>query len=95
MSSGAIFFSPSQLGTKVDDYWDSGKNLLQDAGKFLDSLFTYDKENIPDSVISKIQPYMENENFMPEAIQKASRECLRNVTDERTIHPLSFVGRVG
>jgi len=32
-----------KLGTKVDDYWEPGRGLLQDPGKFLDSLFKYDK----------------------------------------------------
>lgn len=32
-----------KLGEKVDDYWDAGKALLQDPGKFLESLFKYDK----------------------------------------------------
>ncbi|XP_025097584.1 dynein heavy chain 1, axonemal-like [Pomacea canaliculata] len=82
-----------KLGTKVDDYWDSGKNLLQDAGKFLDSLFTYDKENIPDSVISKIQPYMENENFMPEAIQKVSKACTSICQWVRAMHTYHFVSK--
>lgn len=30
-------------GTKVDDYWEPGKGLLQDPAKFLESLFKYDK----------------------------------------------------
>lgn len=30
-------------GTKVDDYWEPGKALLQDPRKFLDSLFKFDK----------------------------------------------------
>lgn len=30
-------------GTKVDDYWEPAKGLLQDPGKFLESLFKYDK----------------------------------------------------
>ena len=28
-----------QVGTKVDDYWEPGKALLQDPAKFLESLF--------------------------------------------------------
>lgn len=32
-----------KLGSKVDDYWEPGRALLQDPGKFLDSLFKYDK----------------------------------------------------
>jgi dynein heavy chain len=57
----------------VDDYWDPGKALLQDPGKFLDSLFTYDKDNIPESVIKQIQPYIDNESFTPVAIAKVYR----------------------
>ena len=44
--------------------------MLQDPGKFLESLFNYDKDNIPDDVIKKIQPLMENEEFLPSAIAK-------------------------
>lgn len=30
-------------GSKLDDYWEPGKGLLQDPGKFLESLLKYDK----------------------------------------------------
>ena len=33
-------------GTKVDDYWEPGKALLTDPGKFLESLFAYDKVGV-------------------------------------------------
>ena len=32
-----------QVGTKVDDYWEPSKALLQDPAKFLESLFKFDK----------------------------------------------------
>lgn len=35
-------------GTKVDDYWEPGKGLLQDPGKFLEGLFKYDKVELSD-----------------------------------------------
>lgn len=44
--------------------------MLQDPGKFLDMLFQYDKDNIPDAVISKIQPYIDNDDFQPANIAK-------------------------
>ncbi|KAF5403840.1 Dynein heavy chain axonemal [Paragonimus heterotremus] len=62
-------------GVKVDDYWEPGKMLLQDPGKFLDSLLNFDRDNIPDSVIVKIKPYIESESFMPAAIAKVSKAC--------------------
>ena len=44
--------------------------MLQDPAKFLQSLFDYDKDNIPDAVIQKIQPYIDNPEFTPAAIEK-------------------------
>lgn len=37
-------------GSKVDDYWEPGKGLLQDPGKFLDSLFKFDKVTQTDTL---------------------------------------------
>lgn len=34
-------------GSKVDDYWEPGKGLLQDPGRFLESLFKFDKVRVP------------------------------------------------
>ena len=31
----------------MDDYWEPGKALLQDPGKFLEGLFKYDKVKCP------------------------------------------------
>jgi dynein heavy chain len=44
--------------------------MLQDPTKFLESLFKYDNDNIPDAVIQKIQPYIDMEDFTPAAISK-------------------------
>ena len=60
-------------GTKIDDYWEVGKSQLQDPGKFLESLFQYDKDNIPMETIKKIEPYIQNPNFTPEAISKVKK----------------------
>lgn len=40
-------------GVKIDDYWDPGKALLQDPTKFLESLFKFDRDNIPDQVSTR------------------------------------------
>ena len=69
-SKNYILFDHLKVGTKVDDYLEPGRTLLQDPGKFLDMLFQYDKENISESVIQKIQPYIDNEDFQPAAIAK-------------------------
>ncbi|XP_074517159.1 dynein axonemal heavy chain 1 [Sebastes fasciatus] len=80
-------------GTKVDDYWEPGKGLLQDPGKFLESLFKYDKENIPDSVISLVQPYIDNEEFQPASIAKVSKACTSICQWVRAMHVYHFVAK--
>jgi len=67
---------PDKIGKKIPDYWDTAqKTLLSDAKHFLASLFDYDKENIPDATIKKIEPYIAMEEFTPKAIEKASKAC--------------------
>merc|ERR1711865_1148227 len=67
---------PDNPGKKFDDYWDAAKkNVFVDAKKLLHDLIHFDKDNIPDKVISKIQPYVKDENFTPKAIEKASKAC--------------------
>ncbi|XP_067444208.1 dynein axonemal heavy chain 1 isoform X2 [Thunnus thynnus] len=80
-------------GTKVDDYWEPGKGLLQDPGKFLESLFKYDKDNIPDSVITLVQPYIDNEEFQPASIAKVSKACTSICQWVRAMHVYHFVAR--
>lgn len=54
------------------DYWDKSKKLLNDYKKFLSSLEHYEKDNIPDERMHKIQEYLLNPKFVPEEIRKAS-----------------------
>ena len=82
-----------RLGHKIDDYWEPGKALLQDPTKFLESLFKYDKDNIPDSVIQRIQPYIDNDDFQPAAIAKVSRACTSICQWVRAMHKYHFVAR--
>lgn len=49
--------------------------LIADPTAYLDSLMTYDKDNIPDDVVKKIAPYIDREDFTPEAISKVSKAC--------------------
>ncbi|KAK9829119.1 hypothetical protein WJX72_004004 [[Myrmecia] bisecta] len=62
---------PANPAKKLDDYWDSAQKLLGEAG-FLAKLQTYDKDNIPPAIIEKIRPYIDNPNFDPEVVKKAS-----------------------
>uniref|UniRef100_A0A8B9MD76 Dynein axonemal heavy chain 1 n=1 Tax=Accipiter nisus TaxID=211598 RepID=A0A8B9MD76_9AVES len=83
-----------KLGSKVDDYWEPGRGLLQDPGKFLDSLFKYDKDNIADTVIRAIQPYIDSEEFQPAAIAKVSKACTSICQWVRAMHKYHFVAKI-
>ncbi|NWV36400.1 DYH1 protein, partial [Grantiella picta] len=83
-----------KIGTKVDDYWEPGRALLQDPVQFLNSLYDYDKDNIPDTVIKAIQPYIDNEEFQPAAIAKVSKACTSICQWVRAMHKYHFVAKV-
>ena len=52
---------PNTPGKLIDDYWATAQQkFLPEA---LDSLMSYDKENIPDTVIAKIEPYLTREDL--------------------------------
>merc|ERR1711941_263333 len=58
--------------TKVDDYWEPSKKLIWGDSKLLDRLLEYDKDNIPESVMTKLAPLENDPAFEPDAIKKAS-----------------------
>ena len=89
---------PDDPSKKILDYVEpAGKSLLSNAGKFLEMLQEFDKDNIPDKarsrrpcrvwgrsdavdavppqVIKKVGPYIENPDFTPKMIEKASVAC--------------------
>ena len=58
------------LNVKPD--WGEAKKLMGDSA-FLETLQTYDKDNIPEKTISKIQKYIKNDKFMPDTVGKVSK----------------------
>ncbi|CDJ34396.1 uncharacterized protein EMH_0001030 [Eimeria mitis] len=67
---------PTRPGLKIEDYWESAQHkLLKDPKKLLEDLLKYDKDNIPESIIATISPYIERTDFDPTAIRKASVAC--------------------
>ncbi len=44
---------------QMANYWEPAKKLLNDPTKFLESLLTYDKDNISDGVIKRVEPYIQ------------------------------------
>eukprot|EP00929_Paragymnodinium_shiwhaense_P087545 TRINITY_DN476_c0_g3_i1.p1 TRINITY_DN476_c0_g3~~TRINITY_DN476_c0_g3_i1.p1 ORF type:complete len:2301 (-),score=755.59 TRINITY_DN476_c0_g3_i1:246-6980(-) len=85
---------PAQPGKKIDDWWEtSQKILLADPKKLLDDLFEFDKDNIPEAVITRIQAYIDREDFDPAAIKKASVACEALCMWARAMHKYHFVAK--
>lgn len=60
---------------QVDDYWKPSLRILGDM-KFLDSLQQFDKDNIPERIMTKIRTsILTNPNFDPDKIKNASTAC--------------------
>ena len=53
------------MGKKIADYWEQSGKILADPTVFLESLLNFDKDNIPDAVIEKIEPFIAMEAFTP------------------------------
>lgn len=79
-------FLCGSVGKKLPDYWDSSKKLLNDANKFLDNLLTFERDNIPDAIIKKIESYIAMEEFTPEAVAKVSKACTSICMWVRAMH---------
>eukprot|EP00742_Colponemidia_sp_Colp-10_P007220 GILJ01007760.1.p1 GENE.GILJ01007760.1~~GILJ01007760.1.p1 ORF type:complete len:2640 (-),score=434.68 GILJ01007760.1:74-7498(-) len=85
---------PSVPGSKVLDYWEaSQKSLLNDPAKFTQMLLNYDKDNIPDSVIERIHPYIDREDFTPAAIRNSSQACEAICMWVRAMHKYYHVAK--
>eukprot|EP00933_Yihiella_yeosuensis_P041142 TRINITY_DN35573_c0_g1_i1.p1 TRINITY_DN35573_c0_g1~~TRINITY_DN35573_c0_g1_i1.p1 ORF type:complete len:1671 (-),score=457.77 TRINITY_DN35573_c0_g1_i1:233-5206(-) len=85
---------PNNPGKKFDDYWEtSQKQVLADPKKLLDDLMEFDKDHIPDKVITTITPYMEREDYDPAAIKKASIACEALCLWCRAMYKYHFVAK--
>lgn len=83
---------PNNPGKKIDDYWEAGqKQLLTDAKVFLNSLFTFDKDNIPDRIVKSIAPFMDDPSFTPAAIERSSKACTAICMWSRAMYKYHFV----
>eukprot|EP01052_Picozoa_sp_SAG31_P011054 SAG31_NODE_617_length_13514_cov_13.659858_2_plen_4275_part_00 len=64
---------PDKPGKKIDDPWETAKKEFLNDAKFLQRLYAFDKDNIPDEAIEKVQPFLENPDFAPDVVAKASK----------------------
>lgn len=58
------------MGEKED--WDGAKKLLVD-NKFLDKLKAFDKDNIPQKILKKLEKYVQNPVYTPESVGNVSK----------------------
>jgi dynein heavy chain len=78
---------------KIDNWHKAAQPLLSNPQKFLDSLFDFDKDNIPEKVINTIQPLIGNEDFTPEKIAKVSKACTAICTWVHAMNTYYFIAR--
>ncbi|XP_056593901.1 dynein axonemal heavy chain 3 isoform X3 [Triplophysa dalaica] len=66
---------PGGSGKMIDDFWGPSKKLLGDL-KFLESLKTFNRDNIPAANIKKIrEKFIEHPDFQPSLIKSVSSAC--------------------
>merc|ERR1719335_952959 len=78
-------------GGFVYESWETAKRELLGDCQFLRRLMEFDKDNIPERVIRRLQPYIDNEEFVPETIQKYSRACQALCMWVRSMHTYHHV----
>lgn len=55
-----------------DRSWNQAKIMMAKVDQFLDSLITFDKENIQEPNLKAVQPYLDDKEFDPEFIRNKS-----------------------
>uniref|UniRef100_A0A1B6D8V0 Dynein heavy chain coiled coil stalk domain-containing protein n=1 Tax=Clastoptera arizonana TaxID=38151 RepID=A0A1B6D8V0_9HEMI len=63
------------IGEKVQDYWTPGRNMLADPTAFLNSLMNFNKENMNETLINKLKPFIVDPDFQESKIITVSKAC--------------------
>ena len=68
---------PNKPGSRIVDYWDAAKTqILNDPKKLLDKLVNYPKDDITETLIQKLTPYIrEDPEFTISAVAGSSSAC--------------------
>ena len=64
---------PDKPGKKIEDPWETAKKEFLSDPKFLQRLYAFDKDNIPQDTIEKVQPFIKDPDFAPDIVAKASK----------------------
>ncbi|XP_069761611.1 dynein axonemal heavy chain 3 isoform X2 [Narcine bancroftii] len=66
---------PTGSGKMIEDFWGPSKKILGDL-KLLESLKTYDKDNIPPAIMKRIRErFIDHPDFQPSVIKNVSSAC--------------------
>ncbi|XP_010001540.1 PREDICTED: dynein heavy chain 3, axonemal [Chaetura pelagica] len=66
---------PKGSGKMIEDFWGPSRKILGDL-KFLESLKTYDKDNIPPAIMKRIRErFIDHPDFKPAVIKNVSSAC--------------------
>eukprot|EP00927_Polykrikos_kofoidii_P016938 TRINITY_DN17697_c0_g4_i1.p1 TRINITY_DN17697_c0_g4~~TRINITY_DN17697_c0_g4_i1.p1 ORF type:complete len:2583 (+),score=405.07 TRINITY_DN17697_c0_g4_i1:3-7751(+) len=57
---------------KVEDYWEASKKSIWSDTRLLDRFMRYDKDNIPEAIMQKLRPLLDDPSFDPEVVRKSS-----------------------
>ncbi|XP_014851660.1 PREDICTED: dynein heavy chain 1, axonemal [Poecilia mexicana] len=74
-----------------EEYMEPAEGLLQEPVVFLESLYSYDKDNISEDAVSLLQPYIDDEEFQPPALVKISVTCSSLCQWVRAMYDYHFV----
>lgn len=55
-----------------DRSWNAGKLMMGKVDQFLESLISFDKENIQDANLKAVTPYLEDKQFDPDLVRTKS-----------------------
>ncbi|CAE8722926.1 unnamed protein product, partial [Polarella glacialis] len=61
-----------EKGNMVDDYWPAAVKMMSDMG-FLQSLQTFDKDNMPPAIVQKLAQMTVKEDFQPDRVERVSK----------------------
>lgn len=73
MATVLILLSPGKVATR-DRSWNAAQQAMKRGGEaFLQTLKSFDKENIQPAIITALQPYLSNPNFNGQYIASKSK----------------------
>lgn len=83
---------PDNPGKKRDDFWPVSLQLVSQLD-FVKQLQVFDRNAIDEVMIKRIEPYLEREEFQPEAVKKSSTAAFGISQWVRAMHTYYYVNR--